>query len=111
MKEIYLDNSWEFVWPGVRKNTGTGEVEVAGGVTGLTARISATDSGNAIHSDLNKALTERTSEPGEYFAVVTGDKLRLHLAALVGQIVFEVFGDGISVVYSVPRRVVDRRRA
>lgn len=113
MKTIVLDNDHEFIWSGVRRNSSTGASEPATGLI-VTAHISATDGGAAIDADLAKSLTERSSQPGEYYAVVDGDALREHLdgdPSLVGLTVWEVFGDGVNVQYSVPRKVVARRRA
>lgn len=110
MKTIELDNGWEFVWPGTQRNTATGKSEAAAGLLTLFARISATDGGAAINAALEKTLAERADTPGEYFAVVDGAVLRTHLAALTGQVVYEVFGDGANVRYSVPRRVLATRR-
>lgn len=111
-KTLPLDNDWEMVWPGTRRNTATGVNEAAASLTGLTGRISDTDGGSAIHADLSKSMAERASTPGEYFAIVDGDALRTHLAtSYIGRIVWEVFGDGTNVVYSQPRLVVARRRS
>lgn len=110
MKKLYLDNDHEMVFSGVRRNTSTGEEEAADGLLNLTGRLSATDGGAAIHADLDKAMPERASTAGQYFAVIDGDSLRTHLAASIGSVVWEVFGDGVNVLYSVPRRVVERRR-
>lgn len=110
MKKLYLDNDWEYVWPGVRRNTDTGETEPAAGLANLTAWISATDGGNTIDATLQKTMNERASTAGQYYNIVDGDVLRTHLLSLVGMIVWEVFGDGLNVKYSAPRRVVERRR-
>lgn len=111
MKDISLDNDWEFIWPGTRRNVATGAVEAATGLAGLTAWLSATDGGSTIHATLSKAMAERASLPGEYFAVVDGTDLRAQLAVYTGGRVWEVFGDSANVLYSVPRKVVRTRRA
>jgi len=111
MKALYLDNDWEFVWPGVRRNTDSGQTEPAIQLANLTAHISETPNGPPIHADLSKPMTERASTPGEYFAIVDGDKLRLHLESnYIGAKVWEVFGDGINVKYNSPRKVFAVRK-
>ena len=111
MKEIFLDNDWEYIWPGTRRNASTGVAEPAAGLAGLQAWLSATDGGVTINAALTKSMAERASVPGEYFAIVDGDALRTHLATLNGRKVYEVFGDGTNVLYSVPRMVRAVRRA
>lgn len=112
MKLLYLDNDWEYIWPGTRRNASTGVIEPAAGLTGLAARISATDGGATINAALTQSLVERASLAGEYFAVVDGDALRTHLGNVtyIGRVVWEVFGDGTNVLYSVARTVIEHRR-
>ena len=88
-----------------RKNAATGALEVATGLTGLTFMLAATPTGTAIHASLNKAATERGTT-GKYFAVFEGTDLTTQLAALAGQDVFEVFGNGQDVNYVTRRAVV-----
>lgn len=110
MKTVYLDNDWEFIWPGTRQNTSTGEEEDAAGLAGLTARFSLTKGGATIHADLSKSLAERATTAGEYFAIADGDVLRTHLLAYAGLYIWEVFGDGTNVLYSVQRKVMTSRQ-
>lgn len=112
IKEIFLDNKFDFIWSGVRPNPLTGLDEPASGLLGLTARISATKGGPAIHAVLAKNLAERAETPGEYFAVVDGDDLREQLETdYIGAIVWIVFGDGgEGVLYNTKRRVVATRQ-
>ena len=67
---IFLDNDWEYEVNITRKDTATGTVEAAAGLSGITGRISLTPTGLTIHADLTKTLAERASTPGEYFAIV-----------------------------------------
>lgn len=109
MKTIYLDSDWELEYRATRKNATTGVPEPATGLGGLTGRLSATDGGAAIHATMSVALTERGTT-GIYFGVLQGDDLRTRLAALVGTVVYEVFGDGVNVLTSVQRLVSAVRR-
>jgi len=88
-----------------QKNAGTGALEVATGLVGLTFRLAATESGGAIHASLNKVATER-GVTGKYFAIFEGTDLATHLAPFVGGDVFEVFGNGQDVNYVTRRAVV-----
>lgn len=88
-----------------RKNAGTGALEVATGLVGLSFKLAATETGAAIHSSLNKAATERGAT-GKYFAIFEGTDLVAQLGAFVGQDVFEVFGNGADVNYVTRREVV-----
>lgn len=111
MKTIVLDNDWVFIWPGIRWNTSTGvtEADAAHSPT-LLAWLSATDGGATIHATLSKTMVE-TSIPGKYMAVVDGDALRAQLAAsYIGRVIYEVFGDGLNVQYTVARKIVEHRR-
>ena len=105
MKALALDNDWEAEYTLTRKNASTGVFEPATGLTGLIVRISTTDGGATIHSDLNIPILERGST-GTYFGVLDGDKLRTHLASLLGAVVYEVMGDGTNVLRSSPRKVI-----
>jgi hypothetical protein len=110
MKSINLDNDWEAEYKASRKNSATGTLEPATGLVGLTARLSATDAGPAIHASLSVSLSERGST-GIYFGVLQGDDLRAQLApTYVNTTVFEVFGDGTNILTSVPRFVSAVRR-
>lgn len=92
-----------------RKNSATGTLEPATGLTGLSARLSLTDAGAAIHATMSVNLTERGAT-GIYAGVIQGDDLRTQLAALVGTVLYEVFGDGTNVLTSIPRLVSAVRR-
>ena len=114
MKTISLDSDWEYIWgASTRRNAATGAVEAAAGLTGLLAWLSATEGGATIHASLSKTMVERSGLPGEYFAIVDGDVLRLRLAAagvLLYPEVWECFGDGLNVQYSIRRKVSLVRR-
>jgi hypothetical protein len=109
MKSVALDNDWELEYAATRKNASTGALEPATGLAGLTGRLSATDGGATIHATLSVSLSERGTT-GIYFGVLQGDDLRVQLAALVNTIVYEVFGDGVNVLTSIPRLVAAVRR-
>lgn len=100
---IFLDNDWEYEINITQKNTTTGAPEAAPDLTGLTGRISTTPTGATIDADLEKVLAERSNMPGEYFAIVDGDDLRAHLTA--GATVYEIIGDGTSILISQVRTV------
>ena len=110
-RRLYLDNDFEPEYAITRKNTSTGDDEVAAGLTGLTVRISATDGGATIHADLSKTLSERASTDGTYYAVIDGDDLRAQLASYAGSTVYVVAGDGTNVLVSDAYVVVGTRRS
>ncbi len=107
---IFLDNDWEYEVNITRKNTASGAVEAAATLANITGRISLTPTGDTIHAALTKTLAERSDTPGEYFAIVEGDDLRSHLAAYVGQSVYEIIGDGTNVLISQKRTVHNVRK-
>lgn len=111
MKRLYLDNDFEFEYAITQKNASTGVDEAADGLFGLTAGVSLTDGGAAIHGDLEVDASERATTVGTYYGVFEGDDLRTHLAAYVGDTVYVVFGDGTNVLVSDRYRVVERRRS
>ncbi len=108
MKEIALDNDFEFDMRLSRKNTNTGALEPAAGLTGCYFWFSATDAGAEIHADVKIAATERSSTPGAYYAICDGDDIRAKLASYSS--VFEVFGDSLNVFTSIQRKVVATRK-
>ena len=110
MKSISLDNDWEYEYRATRKNAAAGTLEPATGLTGLYGHLSATDGGATIDASLRVLLAERGST-GIYYGVANGDALRAQLAAsYIGVVVYEVFGDGLNVFTSTPRRIVSVRR-
>jgi hypothetical protein len=110
VKTVVLDNDWEMEYVATRKNATTGVSEPATGLTGLVGKLSATDGGATIHATLSVTLTERGTT-GIYFGVLQGDDLRTQLAgSFLGQVVYEVFGDGTNILTSVPRLVSAVRR-
>lgn len=110
MKTLPLDNDFEPEYAVSRKNGASGAEEAAPSLTGLTARLSATDGGSAIHASLSVSVAERTSKPGTYFGTFQGNDLRTHCASLVGTIGYVVFGDGVNVLVSEPHLIVRTRR-
>lgn len=108
MKDLPLDNDFEFEYQALRKNASTGALEPATGLAGLTCRISLTDGGAAVDASLLVSAAERAGAPGQYFGVFQGDALRAHLTS--PGTCFEVFGDGTNVLSSIPRRIVNIRR-
>jgi hypothetical protein len=110
-RKIPLDNDFEFEYTLTRKNTNTGVDEAATGLTSLTGLISASDAGATIHADLSVSATERSGKSGTYYGVFDGDKLRTHLASLIGTKVYVVFGDGTNVFVSDEYVVEEPRRS
>ena len=110
MKPLYLDNDHVCEMDLTQKHTDTSLWVPAVGQAGLSFRISLTDGGSAVHASLSVSATERPAKPGTYFATLQGNDLRTHLAAYIGTIVWEVFGDGTNVTTSEPRKVVEHRR-
>ena len=95
-----------------RKNTLTGVVEAATGLTGLAFKLSATPTGAAIHASLSKNATERTAPNlGTYFAVFEGVDLhtQLNSATYIGRDVYQSLSDGTNVHYVVARKVIEVR--
>lgn len=109
MKSVSLANDWEAEYRATRKNAATGTLEPATGLSSLTARLSLTDGGAAIHSTLNVALIERGAT-GIYSGVMLGPDLQTQLNALAGTVIYEVFAVGTSVLTSIPRLVQAIRR-
>src|SRR6266705_4867159 len=105
MKHVSLDNDWRYKYRVTTDNATTGATIAAAGLAGLQAWFSLTRGGATINAALTKSMAERSGTPGTYTAVVDGDVLRTYLAALDGQVIWEVFGDGLNVYTSVNRRV------
>ena len=106
---IYLDgNDDEPETTLTRKNASTGRSEPATGLTGLSFRLSATRGGGPISIDLSRAATER-GVLGIYYATFEGSDLRAQLGTYVGKDVYQTFGDGANVNFTVARRVIGVR--
>jgi len=105
MKHISLDNDWRYKYRVTTDDATTGASIAAAGLSGLQAWFSLTRGGATINAGLTKTMVELSGTPGTYTAVVDGDVLRTYLAALDGQVIWEVFGDGLNVYTSVNRRV------
>lgn len=110
IKEIALDNDFEFEYQLERKNTRSGVVEAAAGLTGLIGVLSATDGGTAINGSLSQPAVERSGAPGSYFGTYLGTDLRAFCVNLIGTIVYLGFGDSIHELTWEPHQVVARRR-
>ena len=103
---LYLDgNDDEPETTLTRKNATTGASEPATGLAGLTFRLAATRNGAAINAALSKSATERGAL-GVYYATFECSDLTTQLAAYVGKDVFQVFGDGTNVNFSIARKVL-----
>lgn len=111
MRRLYLDNDHEFEYAITQKNTATGADEAATGLSSLTAKVSLTDGGGAVHADLTVSATERSGTAGTYYGVFDGEKLRTHLLAYVDAKVYVVFGDGTQVLVSDVYVVLVTRRS
>ncbi len=105
MKHVSLDNDWRYKYRVTTDDSTTGASIAAAGLAGLQAWFSLTRGGATINAALTKSMVELSGTPGTYTAVVDGDVLRTYLAALDGQVIWEVFGDGLNVYTSVNRRV------
>ena len=91
-----------------RKVAATGATEAATGLTGLVVKLSATRNGAAINAALSKSATERGTL-GVYYATFEGVDLTAQLASYVGKDVYQTFGDGANVNFTVARRVIGVR--
>lgn len=80
--EIYLE----------RRNSATGELEPATGLSSVTVSYSATEEGSEIHATLKKTMAERSASPGTYYAAIAGTDKAAHLT--VGQTVYRRYHDG-----------------
>lgn len=104
--DLYLDgNDDEPEHTLTRKNATTGAVEPATGLSGLTFRLSLTRNGAAINATLSKTAAERGTL-GIYYATFDGSDLTAQLASYAGRPIFQIFGDGLNINYSLARRVV-----
>lgn len=114
LKEIPLDNDYEFEVKITRKNTNTGLLEPASGLVASDFRfwLSATDAGTAISGSLTATPTERSAAPGVYFGIILGSDITAQLASMIGATIYEVFLDNAAdhVYSSIARRVVKPRR-
>lgn len=104
-RPIYLGgNDFECVNNLTRRAVTTGLLEPAIGLT-LSAFLSATPTGATIDGSLSKAATERSSTPGEYFAIMEGTDLVAQLASYDGKDVYEIFGNQADVNYVTAHQV------
>lgn len=107
-RRLYLDNDDEPETAITRKNTTTGVVEAAAGLT-VTVHLSLSKDGAAIDASLNKSATERTSKAGTYFAIFEGSDLRTHLAAQVENVLYYVWLSGSDIKANEPVKVTAER--
>jgi hypothetical protein len=77
--DIYAGNPYEYEFTVTKRAPTTGATVPATGLTDLVGLISTTQTGAAVHSDLQVALAERSSKPGTYFAVVPTAAINLRL--------------------------------
>jgi hypothetical protein len=106
---IYLDgNDDEPEETLTRKVAATGATEAATGLTGLTFKLSATRNGAAINAALSKSASERGTL-GIYYATFEGADLTAQLGTYVGKDIYQTFGDGANVNFTVARRVIGVR--
>lgn len=78
-----------------RKNTSTGALEPASGLTTLRVIYAATSHGAAIDPALSIVMTERSASPGTYYALVSGAAKAAHLT--VDQAVYIRITDGVAI--------------
>lgn len=110
MKIVPLGNTWEFQYTVRTRNASTGKLEEETGLTQLAAWFSATDGGAEIHADVKVTLAERASLLGTYYGQINKSAVDANLAAYEDQEIFEVVGDGSTVLASTPIRVAGVRR-
>jgi hypothetical protein len=96
MKQVPLNNNWEFEYYLTQKNSNTRVIEPLTGLSGLKARFSGTDGGAALDPTLEAVLTERSGAPGYYAGTVLGSNLQAHMSGL--NRAFEVFLDATGTV-------------
>lgn len=109
LREVYLDNDWEFEFDVKRKATTTGNLEAAASLSGVTAFFSATDGGTAIASTTT-TLAERSATAGRYFGILDKATLNTALADYVNREIYEVFVVSGDAETSEPVLVKDARR-
>jgi len=90
IREVYLDNDWQFEFDVKRKATTTGNLEAAASLSSVTAFFSATDGGTAIGSTTT-TLAERSATAGRYHGILDRATLNTALATYVNVVVYEVF--------------------
>lgn len=108
--ELYFNNDDEFEFYVSRRNSSTGAVEPAAGIAGMTCRVSATETGSAIHANLSVSAAERASAPGYYYGVFQGSDIATQLAALAGKTVYRQLVNGTDIVASKAVTVRAKRR-
>ena len=84
---IYLDNDKVFQ-KDVETPNDAGEYAPATGLAGLTVTVSLTKGGAGLTSLTDLPMTERTGQPGRYFAIGDGAVFRTQLAGQVDKTVF-----------------------
>jgi hypothetical protein len=90
IREVYLDNDWEFEFDVKRKATTTGTLEAAASLSGVSAFFSLTDGGTAVGSTTT-TLSERSATAGRYFGLLDKATLNTAMSAYVDTVVYEVF--------------------
>lgn len=90
IREVYLDNDWEFEFDVKRKATTTGNLEAAASLSGVSAHFSVEDGGAAI-SGTSTSLTERSATSGRYYGILDKAALNTALTAYANTVIFEVF--------------------
>lgn len=90
IREVYLDNDWEFEYDVQRKATTTGNLEAAASLTGVSAFFSLTDGGSAV-AGTTTTLSERSAKAGRYFGILDKTALNTALTAYDNTVIFEVF--------------------
>lgn len=104
---ITRGNDRDVVYQLTRRNADTGAIEPATGLSGVTAHLSITDSGDAT-SGATVTLVERSARPGEYYGVL--DAAQVDSATEGRAVVFEVLVRSGDVRTSRRLRVIAVRR-
>lgn len=109
MIEVPIDQPWEFEYDLLRKDTATGNLEVATGET-MTAHFAATAGGAALGSS-STSLSERSTTLGSYYGILAAATLTTALTDYVGSTVWEVYLVSGAPVESREVRVIATRES
>lgn len=108
---IWLDGGdWDIDADMSEKLAGTGELgpPAAPLTGGIGTLVLSNGSNTPIHADLQGVLVQRASAPTRYFVTLQGEKIREHLTALNGQVIWRYVAFGTAPLATPP--VVDYAR-
>lgn len=104
--ELFLKNDHTIDYGVETASLTTRVVSIASGLSGITGRISASETGSAIGS-CSVTLAEAGST-GRYFGTIGRSTIDTDLASYIGERVFEIISDGASIQAVRELIVVDR---